>query len=240
MGSVGLRGDDGGGASFSVLAVFLLVMCSYTLVALESAYRDDVGCGEPSLERAEEVLEAFLSATLEIAMGEALPVAAMTPSAGPVETLDAVLLSLLREGMPSSAGGWHVELVEARCRQSAGAPGDRTLVAELIADLGDPDAGPSVRMGMSVSLPSSSWAELASRASSVVAGLEGGDGPVSQGGSGLLWSVAQERAFAGVDEVRDLLTSSDVEVALSSSLMALGRGEVPFHVPPPPVALGEL
>jgi len=234
------RADNAGTASFSVLAVLLLVLFAYSMALTGTGPGGD-GAGGVSLEGAEAELGMFLREALDASLERALPMASIREDVCLDEALDASLVRYTASRLPSTAGGWVVDLVDVTGGLGAG-PLDvdgngtpvsvRTPTARLVVDLVDPSreavaaaAAPPVRLGIEVmggDLEGGSWDP----------GLANVHGPVAYWVQRILWAEVQARALSPRGYTDALLTERDVMEALNVTVRAMASGRSVRPGPP--------
>jgi hypothetical protein len=235
-----LRSDDLGTASFSVLAVLLLLACTCSVAAMQ-AYRGSGLVGEAvSLEEAEAELEAFLDSALDEAIGAAVPRAAEDELVSLEEALDAALVPVVLRGAPATAGGWTVAVVEVEGGMAPGPACHGRPAAELVVDLGGRHAPGALRLVVSAAAAGGEWDALAARAASVARDLSCPGGAVAYGAGNILWREAQGRAISGSLDPSLLVPVEGVLAAVEASLASLVRSGAPPAPTAPSVDLGGL
>jgi hypothetical protein len=242
--SAGWRADGAGSASFSVLAVLLLLLATYSIVAMETRDLAGGGNGIPSLGEAEAELRSFLSRALDAAFEEAVPRAATTTGVGLGEAMDAGVVSFIRARVPGTVGGWTLELVDARGGVRGGAPvvgfdgapsGTAVPYADVRVDLSryDMPGLEPVRLGLGVEGPPGAIWDDPTRAARIVNALRDPGGPIAYGARNALWQVAQARAFSTLRDAGAIITDEDVVAALEGATSTVVGG-LPGVPPAPP------
>lgn len=236
IGSGRWRSAGEANASFCLLAVLILLMATYSLALSGPGgpWARPAG-GGPSLVEAEAELREVLTDALDRAVGRALRGAPTAEGVPLGDVLDACLVSGLSAGLPATAGGWGVDLVEAwggleqlpSDPAEPGSPrGARVPAAGMVVRLVPTSGGRGEEITMAVRARSGSGGlpEVASRVASLSSGLRDPSGPVALGAAGALWPVAQGRCIAGRRDPGGLVTEAEVLDALLSTVRSLASG----------------
>ena len=244
-----LRNDGGGTASFSVLAVLLLVLAAYSIAIMEVRPGGrDTECW-PSLVEAEVELRSFLIEALDTAFERAIPIAATQKGIGLGDAMDVNIVDLVRSNLPSTAGGWDVVPVDVRggyggrglLAQTGGVPSAGEVpFANLVVDLTCPGIGLPIRLTFIEEGAGPTAGDVVTGAAGLVEGLAGPWGPVALGARNLLWQEAQSRAFSGARDLDELLSHDDVVRAVNATVLALVMGGTPPPPGPPSLDLSHL
>ncbi|MCK5253323.1 MAG: hypothetical protein KAQ96_10245, partial [Thermoplasmata archaeon] len=243
------RTDGGGAASFSVLAVLLLVLAAYSMAIMEAGPRGrGLECW-PSLVEAEVELRSFLIDALDTAFERAIPIAANSKGIDLGDVMDVNIVNLVGSNLPSTAGGWEVFPIDARggygrrglLAQAGGVPSTGGVpFAILVVDLTCPGIGLPIRLTFIEEGAGPDTGDVVTGAASLVAGLAGPWGPVALGARNLLWQEAQSRAFSGARDLDELLSRDDVVRAVNATVLALVVGGTPPPPGPPSIDLSHL